>query len=65
MYGLLTFCHPAILHCKGLKITQIAEGMEKQATKTFNLFCTIAAKRVAYQACLAPNQVVDRFEGGW
>ena len=37
MYGLLTFCHPAILHCKGLKITQIAEGMDKQATKNIQL----------------------------
>ena len=37
MYGLLTFCHPAILHCKGLKITQIAEGTEKQATKNIQL----------------------------
>ena len=37
MYGLLTFCPPAILHCKGLKITQIAEGTEKQATKNIQL----------------------------
>ena len=41
--------------------------------KTCNLFCNIAAKRVTkrrcafyhpHQTCLAPNQVVDRFDVG-
>ena len=49
------------------KIFQIPEGTEKRATKTCNLFCNIAAKRVEKECCafyhphsnlLATNQAV-------